>query len=100
MVFESIKRAFTGGAEDSEYIEIDLGKEVKKAKVMVRPFVLRSFEDVNPVLNSLREGYTIAVIDIKNEPAKNWSDSCPNKYTDLKHPQNLANGSQAKGLAN
>ena len=65
MVFESIKKAFTGGAEDSEYIEIDLGKEVKKAKVMVRPFVLRSFEDVNPVLNSLREGYTIAIIDIK-----------------------------------
>ncbi len=65
MVFESIKRAFLGGDSDQEYIEIDLGKEVKKTKIVVRPFVLKSFEDINPILNSLREGYTIAVIDIK-----------------------------------
>ena len=32
---------------------------------MVRTFILKSFEDVNEILNSLREGYTIAVIDIK-----------------------------------
>lgn len=51
--------------EDSEYIEIDLSKEVKKSKVIVRPFVLRHFEDVNEILNSLREGYTIGIIDIK-----------------------------------
>ena len=51
--------------DEPEYIEIDLGKETKKAKVIVRPFVLKTFEDVTPVLNSLREGYTIAVIDIK-----------------------------------
>jgi len=62
-MFEGIKRAFK--EEDPEYIEIDLGKEVKKTKVMVRPFILKSFEDINPILNSLREGYTIAVIDIK-----------------------------------
>ena len=55
-----------GGSEsDSEYIEIDLGREAKKAKIMVRPFVLKSFEDVNSILNVLREGYTIAIIDIK-----------------------------------
>jgi len=36
----------------------------------VRPFVLKSFEDVNPILNSLREGYAIAVIDIKPLKAK------------------------------
>ena len=71
MVFESIKRAFSGGEEDSnEYIEIDLGREVKKSKVIVRPFVLKSFEDINPILNSLREGYTIAIIDIKQLRAK------------------------------
>lgn len=64
MVFERIKRAFSSN-EEPEYIEIDLGREVKKSKVMVRPFILRSFEDVNPILNSLREGYTIAIIDIK-----------------------------------
>jgi len=64
MVFDSIKRAF-GNEEEPEYIEIDLGREIKKSKVMVRPFILKSFEDVNNILNSLREGYTIAIIDIK-----------------------------------
>ena len=72
MVFDSIKKAFTGEEETSndEYIEIDLGKETKKSKIIVRPFVLKSYEDVNPILNSLREGYTIAVIDIKQLRAK------------------------------
>ena len=66
MVLEKIKKSLFGkGDEEAEYIEIDLGKEVKKAKVIVRPFILRSFEDINPILNALREGYTIAVIDIK-----------------------------------
>lgn len=68
MVFDKIKKGISdafGGSEDPEYIEIDLGREVKKSKVMVRPFVLRSFEDVTPILNALREGYTIAVIDFK-----------------------------------
>ena len=47
MVFDKIKRSLsglTGGSDDSEYIEIDLGREVKRAKVVVRPFVLKSFE--------------------------------------------------------
>jgi len=69
MVFDSIRKVF-GGEEEPEYIEIDLGKEVKKSKVLVRPFVLKSFEDVNSILNTLREGYTIAVIDIKPLRAK------------------------------
>jgi SepF-like predicted cell division protein (DUF552 family) len=70
MVFDKIKRVFQGGSEEPEYIEIDLGKEMKKAKVIVRPFVLKTFEDVTPILNSLREGYTIAVIDIKQLRSK------------------------------
>lgn len=65
MVFEKIKRAFSRAEDDNEYIEIDLGREVKKSKIIVRPFVLKSFEDVNIILNTLREGYTIAIIDIK-----------------------------------
>ena len=73
MVFDKIKKGFSGafsGSDDPEYIEIDLGREVKRAKVIVRPFVLKSFEDVTPILNALREGYTIAVIDIKQLRAK------------------------------
>ncbi len=65
MVFDKIKRVFSGGEQEPEYVEIDLGREAKKAKVLVRPFVLKTFEDITPVLNSLREGYTIAIIDIK-----------------------------------
>lgn len=52
-------------SSESDYVEIDLGQETKKAKIIVRPFALKQFEDVNTILNSLREGYTIAVIDIK-----------------------------------
>ena len=74
MVFDRIKKsisgAFSGSSDDLDYVEIDLGKEVKKAKVIVRPFVLKSYEDVNPILNALREGYTIAVIDFKPLKAK------------------------------
>lgn len=47
-----------------EYLEIDLGKEEKQNKVLVKLFTLRSYEEVTEVLNALREGYTIAIIDI------------------------------------
>jgi len=66
MVFDKIKRSLMGGGdEETDYIEIDLGKETKKSKIIVRPFVLKTYEDVNPILNALREGYTIAIIDFK-----------------------------------
>ena len=74
MVFDRLKKgfsgAFSGGSDDLDYVEIDLGKEVRKAKVIVRPFILRSYEDINPILNALREGYTIAIIDFKPLKAK------------------------------
>lgn len=69
MVFERVKDKFSdifgGVVEDPEYIEIDLGQEIKKNKIMVRPFILKNFDDITGILNSLREGYTIAIIDIK-----------------------------------
>jgi SepF-like predicted cell division protein (DUF552 family) len=65
MAFEKIRGMFKGSEQTSDYVEIDLGKEAKKAKILVKPFILRKFEDVNEVLNYLREGYTIAIIDIK-----------------------------------
>src|SRR3989344_4371310 len=56
-----------GGEEESspDFIEIDLEQEKSDSKVLVKTFVLRVYEDINPILNALREGYTIAVIDIK-----------------------------------
>ncbi len=48
-----------------EYIEIDTGKQGKKAKITVKPFVIHDFADVKDCLDALREGYTIALINIK-----------------------------------
>jgi SepF-like predicted cell division protein (DUF552 family) len=55
-----------GKGDSEEYVEIDLNSaQANENKVVVKPFVLKEFDDINPILNSLREGYTIAVIDIK-----------------------------------
>ncbi|MFC1723025.1 cell division protein SepF [Nanoarchaeota archaeon] len=37
----------------------------EKSKVAVRSFVLEEFGDVKPILDSLREGYTISLINIR-----------------------------------
>jgi SepF-like predicted cell division protein (DUF552 family) len=68
MVFDKIKRAFSGAVEDTqdnEYLEIDLEHKEKENKVMVKLFVLKQYEDVTDILNTLREGYSIVIIDIK-----------------------------------
>lgn len=69
MVFNKIKEGFSkmlgSPSGEADYIEIDLGKEIKKNKIVIRPFVLKQFDDINEILNTLREGYSIAVIDIK-----------------------------------
>jgi SepF-like predicted cell division protein (DUF552 family) len=68
MAFEKLKKAFSGSKGEGspeDYLEIDLEKEQKDSKVMVKLFVLKKYDDVNAILNVLREGYTIAIIDIK-----------------------------------
>jgi len=68
MVFDKLKKMLSGSSGEEfgdEYIEIDLGKEEKETKVLVKLFSLKQYEDVNEILNALREGYTIAIIDIK-----------------------------------
>lgn len=68
MVLDKIRKVFSGGISDiseNEYLELDLGAEEKQPKkVLVKLFVLKQYEEVNEILNSLREGFTIAVIDI------------------------------------
>lgn len=52
--------------ETEEYIPVELSKaEEKQRKLIVKPFILNSFEDTNKILEVLREGYAIAIIDIK-----------------------------------
>ncbi len=69
MVFDKIKKAFSSSEKEEEmgdeYLEIDLEQEQKQNKVLVKLFSLNSYDEVTEILNALREGYTIAIIDIK-----------------------------------
>lgn len=61
----NLKKLF-GRQEEQEYVEIDLNSvKPEENKIIVKPFMLKSFEGTDEILNSLREGYTIAIIDIK-----------------------------------
>lgn len=49
-----------------DYLEIDSENQpVKKSKVLVKPFIIKEFQDVKPILDSLRDGYTIALVNIR-----------------------------------
>lgn len=51
---------------NEDYVELD--SEVKagpKSRIIVKPFIVEDFVDIKPALDSLREGYTIALINIK-----------------------------------
>jgi len=70
MVFDRIKKSFSDALSEEEfrdeYLELDLNSPEKESnKVLVKLFVLKNYEEVNEILNALREGYTIAIIDIK-----------------------------------
>ena len=67
MAFDFFKKRKIQEDEDNspEFIEIDLEKTQSESKVFVKTFVLRTYEDVNPILNALRGGITITIIDIK-----------------------------------
>ena len=54
--------------EDAEqgYVELERESNIDtKSRLMVRPFVIEEFEHIKPILDSLREGHTIALINIK-----------------------------------
>lgn len=53
--------------EDAEeYVELDTnrGGELGQ-KIIVKPFVLEDFTDIKPILDSLREGNTICLVNIR-----------------------------------
>jgi len=50
---------------DDGYVEIDTESgKASRAKIIVKPYVLETFDDVKVVLDDLREGYTIALVNI------------------------------------
>ena len=75
--FLQMKERFTTPVADEEevyqeptgedYVEVasTLPKEEGKSKVLVRPFVMEEFEDIKDILDVLRQGTTIALINIR-----------------------------------
>jgi len=71
--FSKIKEKLGTGSssqmfEEAEHGYVELSKESEieaRSKLTVRPFVIEEFEGIKPILDSLREGHTIALINIK-----------------------------------
>jgi len=68
-ILDKVKNTFR--ARDTElelgedYIELDAaGMPQKKGKVLIKLFTLNEFDDIKDVLNAIREGYTISVVNI------------------------------------
>jgi|TARA_Y100000310_G_scaffold318878_1_gene373456 SepF-like predicted cell division protein (DUF552 family) len=71
--FDKIKERVSGNGsevlhetEEEGYVELGADATAEaSSKITVRPFVISDFESIKPVLDSLREGHTIALINIK-----------------------------------
>ena len=68
--FTKIKEKLTGPSYDdleSEqgYVELDTENTEGSSKLTFRTFFLEDFEDVKPILDSMREGRTIALVNMR-----------------------------------
>lgn len=53
-------------SEEEQYLEISPSEVVdSKAKITIRPFIIKEFQDIKPALDGLREGHIIALVNIK-----------------------------------
>ena len=69
-LLDKIKKKISVSEDDdmieNEYLELNTEPSFdRNSKVIVRPFTLEDFSDLKPILDALREGYTIALINIK-----------------------------------
>jgi len=76
-MFEKLKRTFSRRENDdddlmpennTEYVELDTESgsiDTRNAKVIVRPYSIEDFSDVKEILDEVREGRTIALVNIK-----------------------------------
>ncbi len=74
-LFDKIKDKFAGtfssedeamGDSADQYVEISSEAPVKdSSKISIRPFVMEDFDDIRVVLDVLRQGHTIALINIR-----------------------------------
>jgi SepF-like predicted cell division protein (DUF552 family) len=72
--FSKIKSSFKGKdfeddetlEQTEEYVELDTTKGSDGGqKILVKPFVLDDFTDIKPILDALREGNTICLVNIR-----------------------------------
>lgn len=70
--FNKIKKQFTSDSDfdipeevDKDFLHVENNGPGEKAKIVLRPYVLQEFEDVKPILDALREGYTIPLVNIR-----------------------------------
>ncbi len=67
-IWNRIKSVFseeTTAAElGEEYVELETEAKDKTSKVIIKPFTLNKFDDIRGVLNAVREGYTISILNI------------------------------------
>lgn len=62
---DSAEDEFMEGPRD-EYVELKTDEEISTgSKLLIRPFTLEDFEDIKLVIDALRDGKTIALINIK-----------------------------------
>ena len=54
-----------GEPESEEFIELEPEENRKSAKIMFKYYTLTEFSDIKPIMDDLREGYTIALINIR-----------------------------------
>lgn len=52
-------------AEEEGYVELGADVSESGSRITVRPFVIDDFESIKPILDALREGHTIALVNIK-----------------------------------
>ena len=56
------------GESDEGYVEIPaegVDSPARQKRITVRPFVIEDFSDIKPILDALREGYTISLVNIR-----------------------------------
>jgi|SRR3989338_47530 len=70
--FDRLKETFSGNpsdilneAEGKEYVELGSEESGKSDKIVVRSYMMTDFESIKPILDALREGNTVAFINIK-----------------------------------
>jgi SepF-like predicted cell division protein (DUF552 family) len=70
---EKLEGTFSTESEDmgeevaDEYVELDSSANSKAPeKITVRPFIIEDFEDTREILDTLRDGHTIALVNISH----------------------------------